>query len=81
MIKVGLIGLGGMGKCHLGCYKRLMEQGFPVELAAVCDIEPSRFKTGGGRINLELADATGDCDAFRQYTDMKEMVAQDAQFV
>ncbi|NBD25355.1 Gfo/Idh/MocA family protein [Paenibacillus glycinis] len=43
-LKVGLIGIGAMGRTHLAIYKRLMAEGYPVELAAVCDLKMAELK-------------------------------------
>ena len=44
MLKVGLVGIGFMGRGHLDNYLRLEEEGFPVKLTAICDIDPDKFK-------------------------------------
>jgi predicted dehydrogenase len=41
-VKVGLIGLGGMGSVHAGCYQKLREK--DVELAAIADIDKDKRK-------------------------------------
>ena len=49
MLKVGSIGLGFMGKMHLGVYKKRQD----VKLVAVSDINPKKLKgdlSGGGNI-------------------------------
>ena len=43
MIKIGLIGVGRMGSYHLAVYERLMNEGFPVKVVAVCDVDKSRL--------------------------------------
>lgn len=44
-LRVGLIGIGGMGFCHYNCYKKIDS----AQLVAVCDVrtEMAREKTGG----------------------------------
>ena len=37
MIKMGLIGLGGMGRGHLTMIEQLIESGEDIELVALCD--------------------------------------------
>ena len=44
MLKVGLIGLGFMGRGHVECYRRLEAEGFSVRLAAVCDADAGRLE-------------------------------------
>ena len=43
MIKIGLSGVGRMGSYHLAVYERLMNEGFPVKVVAVCDVDRSRL--------------------------------------
>ncbi len=45
MLKVGLIGIGFMGRGHLDNYIRLEAEGFPVRLTAICDIDEKSSKT------------------------------------
>lgn len=44
-LRVGLIGIGGMGFCHYNCYKKIDS----AQLVAVCDVrtDMAREKTGG----------------------------------
>lgn len=75
-LKVGMIGIGAMGRGHLDQYLRLMAEGYPVELVAICDIDEKKFKgefipgnidnVGVGKYNF---------DAYRLYTDIDAMLA------
>ena len=39
-IKIGICGLGRMGRYHLSIYEKLVEEKeLPVEIVAVCDID------------------------------------------
>ena len=49
MLKVGLVGIGFMGRGHLEQYIRLMGEGAPVELVALCDVDPKKFETGAAQ--------------------------------
>ena len=40
MIKVALIGIGGMGGCHFNCYKDIEN----AEVIAVCDVRTDMAK-------------------------------------
>lgn len=40
MFKVALIGIGGMGKCHFNCYKKIES----VQVVAVCDVRADMAK-------------------------------------
>jgi predicted dehydrogenase len=77
MLKVGLIGLGFMGRGHLQQYARLEKEGAPVKLAAVCDIEPSRLEgrdiaTG----NIGVGNGV-DLSGYAKYADYCEMIAKE----
>lgn len=75
MIKVALIGFGGIAKAaHLVAYLTLAQKGI-VELVSVCDIVPERFEEKmeinlGGN-DLELGENV------RKYTDWREMLANE----
>lgn len=75
MIRVGLIGLGFMGRGHLENYIKLEAEGYDVKLVAVCDCDESKF---GGTItgNLDVGGATYDFSKYAQYTDYKKMLAE-----
>ncbi len=53
-VRVGIVGLGFMGRTHLGAYKSARARGFANELVAVCDADPER-RAGrpGGQGNIE----------------------------
>lgn len=73
MIKVGIIGFGGIAQAHKNAYKILEAKGVPIKLSALCDIEPEKFK-GKVRINIteNMDDANDDLNA-ACYTDVNEM--------
>ncbi len=77
MIKVGLIGVGFMGRGHYDNYMRLMEEGFPVKLVAMCDIDPERFKGKGPSGNIETGGKLIDPTMFNLYTDYMEMIEKE----
>jgi len=75
MIKVGILGYGGIARSHRRGYEILAKQGAPVELVALCDIDPNQF-SGNMTINL----GGTDCDktkTYRTYTDLEEMLAKE----
>lgn len=77
MIKVGIIGFGGIAQAHRKAYKILEAKGVPVKLSAVCDIEPEKFK-GRVRINIsENTDTATDVLVAACYTDPDEMCAKE----
>ncbi len=48
-IRVGFIGIGGMGGGHLNNYLKIA-QTFPVQIVAVCDIDPGNLKSAADRV-------------------------------
>lgn len=75
MLKVGLIGLGFMGRGHLGIYRRLEAEGADVKLVAVCDVEPQRLEgrdiiTG----NIGVGGSV-DLSGYARYSDYNQMLA------
>lgn len=77
MLRVGLIGIGGMGRGHLNVYQQLKKENFPVELVAICDIDPKRFENLAVDFNLDVGGANEGLDQYAQYTDYKEMIAKE----
>ncbi len=75
MIKVAMIGFGGIAQIHRYAYWLLAQQGVPVKLVAACDRNPDCFKTKT-KINLPLPDFD-DGNAFAQYLDSDEMLAKE----
>lgn len=77
MLKVGLIGLGFMGRGHLEQYKKLEAEGFPVKLVAVCDVDAARLEgrdivTG----NIDTGNSA-DLSGYAKYADYNEMFAKE----
>lgn len=77
MLKIGLIGLGFMGRGHLSNYVKLEAEGFPVKLTSVCDVDPEKFTLARINGNLEVGDAPSDMAQYALYTDMEEMLNQE----
>ena len=44
MLKIGIVGLGFMGKMHFRCYKSLEN----VKISAICDVDAKRLKDSSG---------------------------------
>ncbi len=44
MIRVGIVGLGFMGKMHFRCYKALED----VQVVAICDTDKTKFSDAAG---------------------------------
>ncbi|HOJ10099.1 MAG TPA: Gfo/Idh/MocA family oxidoreductase [Clostridiales bacterium] len=77
MVKVGLIGLGFMGRTHLDNYIRLESEGYPVKLTAICDVDSGKFEgnlTGG---NIGAGSNKYDFSKYKLYTCMDEMLEKE----
>ncbi len=73
MTRVGIIGLGFMGKMHFRCYEALED----VEVVAICDIDKAKFDdTGGAAGNIEGAEAPLDLTGIGLYDDFDKMLAE-----
>lgn len=81
MFKVGLVGIGAMGRGHLEQYIRLMSEGAPVELVALCDVDPARFEklSEAGDLNIRgVGKEKIDPAKFHLYSNMDDMIANEA---
>ncbi len=64
MIRVGVVGVGNMGRNHARVYRELMREGLGVELVGVADKDPSRARA--------VAEAYGT----RAYTDYRDLLRE-----
>lgn len=78
-IRLGLIGLGAMGKGHFSTYVQLMNEGFPIELVALCDIDEKKFATTeNADTNLdEFKDSKVDFSNYHCYLKYEEMIEKE----
>ena len=79
MVKVGLVGIGFMGKGHLDQYLRLESEGFDVKLVALCDVDTQKFTSlsaTGGNMG-ELGAGKYDFSKYALYSDMDEMLRKE----
>ncbi|EIA21065.1 Gfo/Idh/MocA family protein [Listeria fleischmannii] len=74
MLKVGLVGLGFMGHAHLQNYIRLMDEGFPIQLVAICDVDETKHNGAQVEGNLDIQEKQIDFSKFQFYSSMEEMV-------
>ena len=73
MIKVGIVGLGFMGKMHFRCYKANKN----VKLVAICDIDEKKFAdTGGTAGNISGADKPLGFKGVSLYTNFDKMLKE-----
>ena len=75
IIRVALIGFGGIARFHNAAYKALAKKGVPIELVAVCDRNIEQF-------TREVSINTGSGDSLlpagvHTYTDVDEMLANE----
>ncbi len=75
MVKVGIIGLGGMGNMHLGCYAAVRD----AEVMAVADINEDKLHPGESSQQINIGEGKGQIDPERQrlYTDADDLIADD----
>ena len=80
-IGVGVIGLGFMGRTHVGAYRAAAAAGHANRLVAVCDRDPERFRGGSfERGNIEAdgdAEPLFDPEETQVYGDPAELLAND----
>ena len=73
MIKVAILGYGGIARSHRKGYELLAERGEPVKLVALCDINPKQFE------KLITINQGGEDSApvmpYHTYTDLDEMLS------
>lgn len=73
MINIGVIGLGFMGRTHLEIYERLAQEGFPIRVIAICDIDEGKLAGQGKAGNIDTA-ATLNLERYAKYTSITEML-------
>ena len=64
MLKAAILGYGGIAQSHRLGYERLEKENAPVRLAALCDIDPSRFENDAAR-------------RYACYTDLETMLREE----
>ena len=78
-LRVGLVGFGVMGGTHFQNYKKLEENGVPVKLVAICDVDEAKLKateTAAGNAVTAAAQKM-DLSAYGLYTCMADMIAKE----
>lgn len=70
MIQVGIIGLGGMGSTHFGCYTNNPQ----TKIVAVCDVDEAKLN-GTGAVELNIgATAAIDLTGIKTYTNLEDLI-------
>ena len=77
MLKVGLAGIGFMGRGHLNNYIRLAEAKYPIELVAICDVDEDKFKGDAIIGNIELGLSKYDFSQYKLYSNYEEMLEKE----
>jgi len=83
-VRVGVIGLGYMGKTHVGALNAVIKRGAPATLAAVADREDARLMgfsgSGRGNINTGVGDDKRlfDPSTLKTFKTAGELLASDA---
>ncbi len=73
MVRVGIAGLGFMGKMHFHTYKKRDD----VEIVAVCDVDEGKFSDTAGVVgNIEGTEEPLDLTGTECYTDLGKMLAE-----
>jgi predicted dehydrogenase len=84
VIKVAVVGMGFMGRTHVGSYQAAAKAGLPCQLAAVCDPDPARL-TGeaqaGGNLSTTASERLFDPARVRGYTDFDALLASDVHLI
>ena len=78
MLKMGLVGLGSMGRGHLTVLEKLMADGANIKLVALCDIDPKAFGQVETTLNLEgMEKAEYDFSKYHLYSNVDDMLANE----
>lgn len=72
MVKIGIVGLGFMGRMHFKCYTALEN----AEITAVCDTYEKRLKESGVCGNYPGTENSLDFTGIELYTDFDKMLAE-----
>jgi predicted dehydrogenase len=72
---VGIIGLGGMGTMHFGCYERLHN----AEVVAIADVDEEKLAPGETSVQINVGEggAAIDPGRHRLYTDADDLIADE----
>ena len=77
MLKVGILGFGGIARSHGKGYEVIAKEGAPVELVALCDINPEQFEKTVNINSGEDKVAVSPKDLYHTYSDLEEMLANE----
>lgn len=78
VLRVGLVGVGFMGRGHLDNYIRLEKEGFPVKLVAICDVDEEKlYGSKEVKGNLDVGNGKYDMSKYNIYTNVDEMLEKE----
>lgn len=75
MLKICILGYGGIARAHKAGYTALKKKG-KAKLVAVCDTDPARFEQAV-KTNLDSGEAKAEPLPFNTYTDLDEMLEKE----
>jgi len=73
MVRVGILGLGGMGNMHFGCYESV----HGAQVVAIADVQEERLRPGESSLEINVGEggASIDPERHRLYTSADDLVA------
>ncbi len=78
MIRLAISGLGRMGNMHLSIYEQLVEEGYPLKIVAICDVDKYKLEGKSTAItNLVSSAAEHKFDEYNHYTSLTEMLEKE----
>lgn len=82
-VRVAVVGMGFMGRTHLGAFERARIAGEPCEIVAVCERDPARCRpaaAAGGNLDTggDDADTVLGRDDLLRFAELDELLASDA---
>ncbi|MGO4495999.1 Gfo/Idh/MocA family protein [Paenibacillus sp. 2RAB27] len=77
MLRIGLVGLGFMGRTHLENYVRLEAEGVAIKVVALCDIDPVKLEGNAVAGNIDTGDSAIDFNLYAKYTSVSEMIEKE----
>ncbi|MBA2943772.1 Gfo/Idh/MocA family oxidoreductase [Paenibacillus sp. CGMCC 1.16610] len=77
MLKIGLIGLGFMGRTHLENYIRLEAEGVPIKVVALCDIDIEKLEGNASGGNIDTGSSGIDFSVYNKYTSVADMLEKE----
>lgn len=77
MLKVGLIGIGFMGRVHLDNYIRFESESAPIRITAIFDIDKEKFEGKFIKGNIDVGSSKYDFSKYNLYADIDEILEKE----